>query len=74
MSAYTSLRIPCRSRAEAEELALRLEADGYRVSRRLRHVSVRTPSEQAAEALARKLGVVTYRGRAFHWRPVVVAR
>jgi hypothetical protein len=74
MTANTSLRIHCRSLGEAEELALRLEADGHRVSRRLRQVSVRTASEQAAEELARKLAVPSRRGRAFHWRPVAVGR
>jgi len=73
MSANTSLRIPCHSRADAKDLALRLEADGYRVSRRRRDVVARTESDDAAELLARKLGVVTCPCRAFAWRPVNAA-
>jgi len=68
MSVDTSLRIPCHSRAEAKELALRLEADGYRVRRRRRDVVARTESEHAAEVLAHKLGVVRCPCRAFAWR------
>jgi len=73
MSVNTSLRIPCQSRAEAKELALRLEADGYRVSRRRREVVARTESEHAAEVLAHKLGVVRCPCRAFAWRSAAAA-
>ena len=55
MRARTLIRIPCASRAEAKDLALRLEADGYATSRRRRSVTARTESREAAELLARKL-------------------
>jgi hypothetical protein len=79
MSANTALRIPCHSRAEAKELALRLEADGYRVRRRRRDVVAGTESEHAAEVLAAKLGVVRCPCRAYAWRsagavPVALGR
>ena len=73
MNANTSLRIPCHTRGEAKELALRLEADGYRVSRRRRDVVARTDSEHAAETLAHKLGVVRCPCRAFTWRSAPAA-
>jgi hypothetical protein len=49
------VRIPCRSHAEAKELALRLEADGYGVVRRWSYVIAGTPTRESAEELARKL-------------------
>jgi hypothetical protein len=49
------VRIPCRSHAEAKELALRLEADGYGVVRRWSYVIAGTPTREEAEQLARKL-------------------
>jgi len=55
--AHTSLRIPCRSHAEAKELALRLEADGYRVARRWKAVLARTATIDEAERLAGKLEI-----------------
>lgn len=70
MSANTALRIPCHSRDEAKELALRLEADGYRVCRRRRDVVASTESEHAAEILAGKLGIVRCPCRAYAWRSV----
>jgi len=56
--AHTSLRIPCRSHAEAKELALRLEEDGYRVARRWKAVLARTATIDEAERLAGKLEIV----------------
>jgi hypothetical protein len=49
------VRIPCRSHAEAKELALRLEADGYGVVRRWSYVVVGTATREDAERLARSL-------------------
>ena len=49
------VRIPCGSYGEVKELALRLEADGYSVSRRLRAVLARTDTRERGEQLARKL-------------------
>jgi len=51
----TDVRIPCRSRADVIELALRLEADGYSVARRRRAVVARTETRKDGEELARKL-------------------
>jgi hypothetical protein len=55
MKPRTTLRIQCGSSADAKELALRLEADGYAVARRRRAVIVRTETRSAGEELARKL-------------------
>ena len=49
------VRIPCRSHAEAKELALRLEADGYGVVRRWSYVIAGTATREEAEELARSL-------------------
>ena len=49
------VRIPCRSHAEAKELALRLEADGYGVVRRWSYVIAGTESREQAEQLAQSL-------------------
>jgi hypothetical protein len=49
------VRIPCRSHAEAKELALRLEADGYGVVRRWSYVIAGTATRDEAEELARSL-------------------
>jgi hypothetical protein len=49
------VRIPCRSHAEAKELALRLEADGYGVVRRWSYVIAGTPTREEAEKLAEAL-------------------
>jgi len=55
MKPKTVVRIPCRSYDDVKELALRLEADGYSVSRRLRAVLVRTATRERGEQLVRKL-------------------
>ena len=57
MKARPSVRIQCRSRADAKELALRLEADGYRAAFHWRAVIARTQTHAEAEQLARKLRV-----------------
>jgi hypothetical protein len=49
------VRIPCRSHADAKELALRLEADGYGVVRRWSYVIAGTATREEAEQLARAL-------------------
>ena len=41
MKTRPSVRIQCRSRADAKELALRLEADGYRAALHWKAVIVR---------------------------------
>jgi hypothetical protein len=55
MKARTFVRIPCRSRADAKELALRLEADDYAAVRRWKAVIARTETREEAEQLARRL-------------------
>jgi hypothetical protein len=57
MKARPSVRIQCRSRADAKELALRLEADGYRAAFHWKAVVARTRTHEEAEQLARKLRV-----------------
>ena len=54
---HTSVRIECRSHADAKELALRLQADGYGAARRWKAVIARTETREDAEQLARKLEV-----------------
>jgi hypothetical protein len=49
------VRIPCRSHAEAKELALRLEADGYGVIRRWSYVIAGTETREQADHLAKSL-------------------
>ena len=49
------VRVECASRAEAEDLADRLEAEGYGVLRRFRYVVVGTDTREDAEALAERL-------------------
>ena len=65
MKTNTVVRIPCGSYRDVKELALRLEADGYAVARRLRTVIARTESRREGEELVRKLrldAVVRTRG------------
>jgi hypothetical protein len=49
------VRVECSSHAEAEQLADRLESEGYAVVRRWRYVLVGAASREDAEALARRL-------------------
>jgi len=49
------VRIECRSRDEAAELAARLEAEGYGVARRFRYVIAGTATREEAEELAQQL-------------------
>ena len=53
----TEIRIPCRSIADAKELALRLRADGYPVARRLRTVIARTSTREEGENLVVRLRI-----------------
>jgi len=53
MKARTLVRIPCRSHRDAKELALRLQADGYRVTRRWKLVVARTDAPEDAAYLTR---------------------
>jgi hypothetical protein len=54
MRARAEVRIPCSSYADAEELALRLRADGYSAAHRFRTVIARTSTlEEGEELLAR---------------------
>ena len=64
MRSRTSVQIPCRSRDEAKELALRLEADGHRVGRRWGSVIVRTATHEEGEELFRKLRIAVDPGSA----------
>jgi hypothetical protein len=64
MKPRTSIQIQCRSHADAKELALRLEADGYRAAPRWKTVIARTQTLEEAERLARALGVNSRSGDA----------
>jgi len=55
MKSNTVVRVPCRSYDDVTELALRLEADGYSVTRRLRAVLVRTETHELGEQLVQTL-------------------
>jgi hypothetical protein len=57
MTSRTLVRIPCRSNADAKELALRLQADGYSAARRWKAVVARTDTRDEAVLLAGKLGI-----------------
>jgi hypothetical protein len=75
MKPRTVVWIPCRSIGDVKELALRLEADGYSVSRRRRAVIARTDTRRNGEELARKLQVaaVVVRTRSSKVRPRALA-
>jgi hypothetical protein len=55
MKARMYVRIRCSSRNDAKELALRLQADGYRVTRRWKLVIVGTDTRENASWLAQRL-------------------
>jgi hypothetical protein len=55
MKACAFVRIPCRSHADAKELALRLKADDYGVVRRWKTVIAGTQTREEADRLARRL-------------------
>jgi hypothetical protein len=67
MTARPSVRIQCRSHADAKELALRLEADGYRAALHWKAVIARTRTHDEAEQLARKLRVDVRSGGGAAW-------
>jgi hypothetical protein len=64
------VRIPCRSHAEAKELADRLEADGYGVVRRWSYVIAGTDTREQAEELAARLHGVAEPGGEVVWEAV----
>jgi hypothetical protein len=55
MKARAFVQIPCRSHADAKELALRLQADDYDAVRRWKAVIAPTDTRDEAELLARRL-------------------
>ena len=55
IKARAFVRIHCSSHADAKELALRLQADGYRVTRRWKLVIAGADTPEGAACLARKL-------------------
>ena len=67
MNAHSSIRIPCRSNADATDLALRLQADGYRAARRWKAVIARAETNADAARLALALGVDYETGDAAGW-------
>jgi hypothetical protein len=68
MKARAFVRIPCRSHADAKELALRLKADDYVAVRRWKAVIARTETHEEAERLARRLQVWVGPGSALLWQ------
>ena len=67
MKACAFVRIPCRSHADAKELALRLQADDYNAVRRWKAVIARTETHEEAERLARGLQVWVSPDSAIAW-------
>lgn len=61
------VRIPCRSHHEARELADRLEAEGYGVTRRWSYVIAGVASEEAARELAVRVGGEVEAGGELVW-------
>lgn len=61
------VRIPCRSHHEARELADRLEAEGYGVTRRWSYVIAGVESEEAARELAARAGGEVEAGGELVW-------
>ena len=55
MKSRAFVRIPCKSHADAKELALRLKADDYSAVRRWKAVIARTGTRAEAERLAQGL-------------------
>ena len=68
MKARAFIRIPCKSHAEAKELALRLQADGHGAIRRWKAVIACTETREQAEELARKLQLAVGPGDALIWQ------
>jgi hypothetical protein len=64
------VRVECKSRREAEELAERLEAEGYGVLRRFRYLIVGAETREEAEALAERLHGEVEPSSAYVWQNV----
>jgi hypothetical protein len=64
------VRIPCRSRHEARELASRLESEGYGVERRWSYVIAGVDSEEEARELAARLHGEVEAGGELVWETV----
>jgi hypothetical protein len=64
------VRIPLRSHHEARELADRLEAEGYGVTRRWSYVIAGVESEEAARELAARVGGEVEAGGELVWESV----
>jgi hypothetical protein len=64
------VRVSCKSRREARELADQLEQDGYSIERRWRHLIVGTASKEDAEALAARLHGQVEPGGELIWETV----
>lgn len=64
------VRIECPSRRDAEELAERLEAEGYGVLRRFRYLIVGTATREEAEELAARLHGEVEPSSAYVWESV----
>ena len=64
------VRVELDSRREAEELAERLEAEGYGVVRRFRYLIVGAASKEEAEALAERLHGEVEPSSAYVWENV----
>ena len=64
------VHVECDSRGEAEELAARLEAEGYGVLHRFRYLIVGTNTREEAEALAERLHGEVEPSSAFVWESV----
>jgi hypothetical protein len=59
MKARMFVRIRCSSHSDAKELTLRLQADGYRVTRRWKLVIAGTETPEDAASLTRCLPAAT---------------
>jgi hypothetical protein len=64
------VRVECGSRREAEELAERLEAEGYGVLRRFRYLIVGAETKEEADELARRLHGEVEPSSAYVWQNV----
>ena len=64
------VRVECKSHREAEELAERLEAEGYGVVRRWKYLIVGATTREEAEALAERLHGEVEPSSAYVWENV----
>jgi hypothetical protein len=67
MKSRAFVRIPCKSHADAKELALRLRADDYSAVRRWKAVTACTETREGAERLAHGLQSWLGSGKAVVW-------